>query len=411
MRCSRRGSPRTPTTLAVAVAVQLGLVTPLASQTVVGRLVRPSGSPVAGVRVSLLDADLAPVVDAVTDSTGVFVLSAGAAGTYVVTVQGEGLAARLSNPFALDGDGFYEERIVVDGLRGGTAATATPDGLSIRRDHVLAVCDARRVSREAGWGVLIGAVREARSGRTVPGARVVVEWSNGGWDGRGRREFAVGEEGLFVLCDVPPGRSVWLRASGPGGSSDPASVVVERGSVHEVDLRLPLPVPVAPNPTAEAGSVLGRVSDYATGEPVEAAEVSLSAVDAEAVTDANGRFVLESVPAGSRVLSVHHVAYPRQEMILPVQAGSAHDVDIRMVPEAVPVAPLRVSIRSTRWFRDMKGFVERARMGRGYFFPPEEVRRRSPGSLLDLVGTVPGMTVRSGPTLEDVRVAVRGHRC
>ena len=73
-------------------------------------------------------------------------------------------------------------------------------------------------------------------------------------------------------------------------------------------------------------TVIGTVVDEA-GKPLQA-EVFVLKTDLEAQTDANGRFVLEGVPAGSQVVVVAYLGAGRE---YPVVVHTGTDTDIGQI--------------------------------------------------------------------------------
>ena len=60
---------------------------------------------------------------------------------------------------------------------------------------------------------------------------------------------------------------------------------------------------------AQIGIVTGRVTDAATGQPIAAVQVFISTLDLGGLTQQNGRYLLQNVPAGTHTLSVLRIGY------------------------------------------------------------------------------------------------------
>ena len=94
-------------------------------------------------------------------------------------------------------------------------------------------------------------------------------------------------------------------------------------------------------PAAAQGSVSGRVVDAATGQPVVGAGIQIGA-QTRALTDAEGRFTLRLAP-GTHAATVARIGYQRQPQTWTV-GGEPLEVTVRLRPEAVEVADLRVRV-------------------------------------------------------------------
>jgi hypothetical protein len=68
----------------------------------------------------------------------------------------------------------------------------------------------------------------------------------------------------------------------------------------------------------QLGSVAGKVVDGTTGEPINAAKVSVKGTALRQATDGEGLFVIENVPVGGVVLEVARVGYKSREVSISV---------------------------------------------------------------------------------------------
>ncbi|MFB6240623.1 MAG: carboxypeptidase-like regulatory domain-containing protein, partial [Gemmatimonadota bacterium] len=145
--------------------------------------------------------------------------------------------------------------------------------------------------------------------------------------------------------------------------------------------------------------IVGRLVDEKADRPVEAATLVLDGGSRSAVTDADGRFTLDSVPGGTHHLRVEHVGYGPRELELRVPPGRTADVRIGLAPRAVRMPPIDVEVRLRPKSLVEAGFYERRRIGRkvraGHFILGEELRRRAV-DLSSALSTVPGLR-SSGP--------------
>ncbi len=80
---------------------------------------------------------------------------------------------------------------------------------------------------------------------------------------------------------------------------------------------VPAPDPVMPptatvesaNRSARAGTVVGRVTDAQAGGSIAAAQVFIASLGVGGVSQQNGRYLLQNVPAGTHTLTVARIGY------------------------------------------------------------------------------------------------------
>lgn len=228
----------------------------------------------------------------------------------------------------------------------------------------------------------------------MPTATVVVRWGDA--VERPVREPS-NDEGRLLLC-VPPGaRQAALWAEFGDASSEERVVDLEPGAAHEVELRLVFAEGVT-------GRLVGRVRDARTRRPVAAATVSLTGRREEVQSDRRGQFVLSGLRVGPHEMSIRHLGYAPLTHRVMVSRGHTTEVDVRLSPDPVELEPLvatatRIRRLETRGFYERKYWGELTGLGR--FFTVQDIERRNPFRVTDLIADVPGVRVRCG----------RGSRC
>ncbi len=222
------------------------------------------------------------------------------------------------------------------------------------------------------------------AGEPVPGALVLV-------DGAAEPVVTSGPDGSFRLEGIAPDArvlSLWAAGFAPRdlelgylvGTRDVGVVTLEEGG----------------EPLA---TLTGAVSDAGSGAPVPGAEVRLNG-GRTVVTDDRGAFRLEDarVSWGHNTLAVRHLSF----------ADAAHDVWIidsqatTYVPvslDPVPVELPGVFVGGERAPNATapSGFEERRASTQGHFIDRAEIQARNPGSVTELLRTVPGVRVRPSP--------------
>lgn len=99
--------------------------------------------------------------------------------------------------------------------------------------------------------------------------------------------------------------------------------------------------------TAQTGSIRGRVTDEATNEPIPFATVVLQDSRLGTVTDLEGGFVLEGVPAGLRNVSVSFVGYVTRT-VFEIEVTPARPAVINVALKAVTVEIGAAEVTETR---------------------------------------------------------------
>jgi len=89
---------------------------------------------------------------------------------------------------------------------------------------------------------------------------------------------------------------------------------------------------VAPLVAAAQGtSITGRVTDQASGAPLGDARVYLVGSALVTATNAEGRYTLRNVPAGTAEVRTIRVGYTEQKKQVTVTAGAATTVDLTLL--------------------------------------------------------------------------------
>lgn len=86
---------------------------------------------------------------------------------------------------------------------------------------------------------------------------------------------------------------------------------------------------------ALTGSVVGRVSDAQTLEPLAGTQVAITALGIGTITSSAGRFTLTGVPAGTHTVSIQLIGYRVVEETVQVAAGQTAQLDVALRHEAL----------------------------------------------------------------------------
>lgn len=397
------------------------------SEGVVAGVVRDStsGEALIGADIVLRDWDDAAVLDsrpaaaeapfsAVTDEAGAFRVAGLPDGIYALGVDHPRLQAA--------GVRLNETRVVVEDRASEALELWTPSAETV----FTRICP--RLPSYGSRGAVVGVARDVDTGLPVPGVGIEALWRE--WSIRlVGRSFDVtertdsardvsGEQGEFALCRVPLGEPVFLRQAGadeglefdlitrvawrdvqvdprlsPTSPEDTALPATER--THEIELPLP--------GETHTGRLLGRVRDARSQRPVAAAAVSVTGRPEREQSDRRGHFVLGALPVGEYQLSVRHIGYAPLNHSVTVTRGHTTEIDVGLTPDPVALPPLVATVTRIRRL-ETQGFYERKNWGElaglGTFFTVEDIERRNPMRITDLIADAPG-----------VRVHCQGNRC
>lgn len=113
------------------------------------------------------------------------------------------------------------------------------------------------------------------------------------------------------------------------------------------DTPLAIPAAAQEQEPAEEATIVGRIFDVQTREPVEGMSVTIPGTSHDGVTDGTGLFRLQGVaPGPAVVLRFEHLAYGVQSDTLSVVAGERKMLQISLAREAIDIDPLVVTVMS-----------------------------------------------------------------
>jgi TonB-dependent SusC/RagA subfamily outer membrane receptor len=153
-----------------------------------------------------------------------------------------------------------------------------------------------------------------------------------------------------------------------------------------------------------SGTVMGRVTDSATGRGLGGAAVKVQGTKISAVTSDSGRFVLHNVPVGDQVVSIRLFGYQSATRVVTVKENAS--VSIRVVMASVPTVLSGMVTTAT-------GMQRKLELGNDITtLNVDSIRKVAPiTSVTDLLESrVPGLTVlhSSGTPGAPSRIRLRG---
>ena len=136
--------------------------------------------------------------------------------------------------------------------------------------------------------------------------------------------------------------------------------------------------------TAQVGTVTGRVTDELA--PVEAAQVHIPAASIGVLSNTNGRYLLNNVPAGTHTLRVERIGFQPQERQIEVVAGETLEVNFQLQSTALDLDEIVVTATGEQRARELGTSLSRV--------TTREIEDAPIRNTQDLLtGRVPGATV------------------
>lgn len=359
--------------------------------------------PLAGVRVVAVrtgsDVDARGV--ALTDSAGRYHIDSLPAGRYTL-----GLESPL-----LDSLEIAIPPRAGDVPLGGTATVdlAVPPATKLRA----AVCPG--VPLPPGTGVLFGHVVSAETESPLSGATVTLAWWERTVDRNTLRADSrirtaavpTDDDGWYRMCGIPT--DTWLslqlqheNRAGPAMRAlvgDTLGIAIQHLSFSESGARVipdsgTVNAPEGDAPLSGTAMLSGVVRGLADA-PLASAEVRVLGTSAVGRTDAQGRYTLRGLPAGTQLLEVRRIGYGASEKPVDLRSGVVVTRDVRL-ERIVNLDSMRVVARRTK-YPEFSKLRERSILG-GSFLGPEELEDVRVAMTSDLVWRIPGFyVVGNGP--------------
>ncbi len=140
------------------------------------------------------------------------------------------------------------------------------------------------------------------------------------------------------------------------------------------------------------GGIMGTVRD-STGERLIGVRVVIPGSELHVETDDSGSFHLVKVRPGMLSLRFLRLGFRPDTVKLMVLAGRTVPLDLVLTRLATQLSPVVVIGRSelTGWRRE---FYQRRQVGGGHFFTRDDIEKRNPSFMTDMLRNVPGVRIR-----------------
>jgi hypothetical protein len=241
--------------------------------------------------------------------------------------------------------------------------------------------------------VIAGLVLDPDSDAPVAGASVSLAWTeitvtkeSGIARTPHERRTETNGSGFFKLCAVRSDLDGTLQVS-HGNASTPEVPVALGGALLAFEI-MSIPSKSESRTTAV---VTGRVVTE-DGKAVSGARVDIPVSGVSAVTRDDGAFRLTGVLTGTQVLVARNLSFATAVEPINVTSREPIDVVVTLAPKINVLDPVLITAR-----RDValakSGFNARKRARYGHFITDEDISRRNPNNISDMLKNLSGVTV------------------
>jgi carboxypeptidase family protein/TonB-dependent receptor-like protein len=139
------------------------------------------------------------------------------------------------------------------------------------------------------------------------------------------------------------------------------------------------------------GAISGTIRDSA-GTPIRGVEVVLLQRPGAVYSDSLGVFRFGNVPAGKRALHFRRLGFEPKSMDADVDRGQTLALSVTLDPFAAEIEGMTVEEMARRR-QLLSDFYDRKSRGFGHFITRDEIEKRNPQNLSDMMRMVPGAQV------------------
>lgn len=139
-------------------------------------------------------------------------------------------------------------------------------------------------------------------------------------------------------------------------------------------------------------TLTGTVTAAGTGEPLLGVQVIVTGTRIWALTNGEGVFRLLGVPPGRHVVEVKHAERAPLAFPLLFEPGKTVELAVRLETSPVALPELLVEGREVTAPK-MVSFFQRKSSGQGYFITRDDIDKRQPHIMTDLLRQIPGLRI------------------
>ena len=197
--------------------------------------------------------------------------------------------------------------------------------------------------------------------------------------------------GFFKFCGLPEDLDATVQATRGSISTGEVSISTSGSPLTFENLAVASPGAA----TSIKGVVRGTVLSL-SDRPIEGARVEAPMWGVATVTGADGTFTLDKIPTGTQLLIIRHVGFDPTRTAVNVTSRQPTEISVVLGPRVNVLDPVLVSARR-KYALEQDGFMARQRTGEGKYFTADDIQKRNPAKLSDILTSVPGITVSNVP--------------
>jgi hypothetical protein len=141
------------------------------------------------------------------------------------------------------------------------------------------------------------------------------------------------------------------------------------------------------------GTLVGKVLQAGTQEPLEGAVISVLGTDGRQVTDIEGKFVMDGLPPGRHLVVTEYLGYEERTDSVTIFSQETVDIEVHMAEQAVELEGLVVTARTRFGRTSLAADAKRADYITRAEIEPMLTRVQNAGDLLRNMNT-PGLRIR-----------------
>ncbi|HEY8833659.1 MAG TPA: carboxypeptidase regulatory-like domain-containing protein [Gemmatimonadaceae bacterium] len=241
--------------------------------------------------------------------------------------------------------------------------------------------------------VIAGRVRDPDTDDAIRGATVSIAWADINVSERTQlvrtpHELHVDTDasGFFKFCGLPRDIEATVQASRADVKTGEVTVSTGSAPLAFEDLRL------ASSPSARRSGVVRGIVRSLDDKALAGARVEAQVSGAYTVTRPDGTFTLDSVPTGTQLIVVRQLGFQPISLTVNVTSREPTDMKVAMGPTANIMNPVLVTARRNSAL-EKDGFFRRQRSGFGTYFTRDDIDKRQPMFLTDVLTNVSGVRV------------------
>lgn len=258
-------------------------------------------------------------------------------------------------------------------------------------------------------GFLLGLVHDADSDMPVPGASIFVSWNTivvGPKElASKRRDIAATTDpnGWFAICGLPYDVAMTAQAESPTQRSGGVELTVPALGLTHLDFAVAsdsaavavvdTSAPRGSEPLRKGNAQLSGVVLTPDHRVAGGVQIVVWGTAASTVTSDSGTFALAGLPAGTYTLEARAVGYAPTRTSVNLASRQMRTISVVLAQKVPVLEEVTVYGKKRNLSTQIAGFMKRSHGGTGHFITQDEIRKKRPYRITDLLRTVPGVRV------------------